>query len=364
MAASSADAAVPAALLRATCRAACQISSGTSIAHVVSSSITRLAEGVLSTMTLHKWKPIALGLMVSGVFLTGAAVVARQQATKSNKDLPAGERAESEKPSTPLELRGPANVGSAPTKAGLAQDELLLAQGSGGRQAPRPRPAVEGASNEPGKDKKSQEILARLEEPVAMAFANETPLDDVLKYIQQATTAPNRPGIPIYVDPLGLQEADKTLTSTITINLEGVPLRRTLQLALKQLGLGYFVDDGILVITSVESGEQGGLSPSQIGPAPTVRKQNQLELGEMPLEEMKAYAEELKVTTEIMRHRCELKQLQRRYDDLNNGRQAGTESGSGAAVNAEQATALLKEIRSLVELLKADREKTKKDGAK
>ena len=53
-----------------------------------------------------------------------------------------------------------------------------------------------------------------------MSFPNETPLEDVLKYIKQATQDANYSGIPIYVDPLGLQEADKTLTSPVSIDLE------------------------------------------------------------------------------------------------------------------------------------------------
>ena len=40
-----------------------------------------------------------------------------------------------------------------------------------------------------------------------MSFANKTPLDDVLKYIKAATTTPAFSGIPIYVEPSGLQEA-------------------------------------------------------------------------------------------------------------------------------------------------------------
>ncbi len=42
-----------------------------------------------------------------------------------------------------------------------------------------------------------------------MSFPNETPLEDLLKYIKQATTGPNYSGIPRYVDPTGLQEAGK-----------------------------------------------------------------------------------------------------------------------------------------------------------
>jgi hypothetical protein len=95
-------------------------------------------------------------------------------------------------------------------------------------------------------------VLAKLEEPISMSFANETPLDDVLKYIKQATTTQTFNGIPIYVDPLGLQEAGRSLTSTITIDLEGVPLKTTLRLLLKQLGLAYLVRDGRLVISSIQ----------------------------------------------------------------------------------------------------------------
>ena len=36
-----------------------------------------------------------------------------------------------------------------------------------------------------------------------MSFNEETPLEDVLKYIKQATTTATYSGIPIYVDPIG-----------------------------------------------------------------------------------------------------------------------------------------------------------------
>ncbi|HKI17823.1 MAG TPA: hypothetical protein VKA15_08075, partial [Isosphaeraceae bacterium] len=96
------------------------------------------------------------------------------------------------------------------------------------------------------RDPKTKQILAKLEEPISMSFANETPLDDILKYIRTATTTPSFSGIPIYVDPIGLQEAEKSLTSTVQIDLEGVPLKTQLRLLLKQLGLTYTVKDGLL----------------------------------------------------------------------------------------------------------------------
>src|SRR5208283_3434403 len=106
------------------------------------------------------------------------------------------------------------------------------------------------------RDAKTRSIQAKLDQPIAMSFPNETPLEDVLKYIKTATQDANDTGIPIYVDPLGMQEADKTLTSPVSIDLEGVPLKTTLRLLLKQLGLTYTVKDGFLMITSQESEDQ------------------------------------------------------------------------------------------------------------
>jgi hypothetical protein len=110
------------------------------------------------------------------------------------------------------------------------------------------------------RDPKTKAILAKLEEPVSMSFANETPLEDVLKYVKAASVGPNDSGIPIYVDPVGLQEADRTLRSTVTLDLEGVPLKTTLRLLLKQLGLAYTVGDGLLTITS----ESSANTPSEV----------------------------------------------------------------------------------------------------
>src|SRR5262249_62038450 len=61
------------------------------------------------------------------------------------------------------------------------------------------------------RDPKTKGILAKLDEPISMSFANETPLEDVLKYIKSATQGPNDSGIPIYVDPDGLNEAAENL---------------------------------------------------------------------------------------------------------------------------------------------------------
>ncbi len=98
---------------------------------------------------------------------------------------------------------------------------------------------------------KNKAILKKLEEPVSMSFAHETPLDDVIKYIKSAVQGANDSGIPIYVDPAGLQEAETKMTTPVQLDLEGVPLKTTLRLLLKQVKLAYCVKEGVLIISSV-----------------------------------------------------------------------------------------------------------------
>ena len=97
-------------------------------------------------------------------------------------------------------------------------------------------------------------ILETLEQPVPMPFQDETKLADVLKHIKAATRQPGGQSIPIYVDPIGLSEADKTMASTIRIvDLAGVALKTSLRHCLDQLDLAYSIRNGLLLITSKES---------------------------------------------------------------------------------------------------------------
>lgn len=91
------------------------------------------------------------------------------------------------------------------------------------------------------------------------------------KIVRTATKSATFPeGIPIYVDPLHLQEAEKTMTSPVVFDVKDVPFRTSLALVLKQLGLAYTVKDGLLSITSQESldeaaGEAGSVERSAMG---------------------------------------------------------------------------------------------------
>jgi hypothetical protein len=104
---------------------------------------------------------------------------------------------------------------------------------------------------------RTKRVLAKLEEPISMSFADRAPLDDVLNYIRyQTTSSRGNDGVPIFTDPRGLQEAGCSLTSRVSIDLEGVPLKTTLRLMLKQLGLAYSVRDGLVVISSAKGMSQ------------------------------------------------------------------------------------------------------------
>jgi hypothetical protein len=98
-------------------------------------------------------------------------------------------------------------------------------------------------------------IEERLEKEVAMKFPNETPLEEVLKYVKEATKDAKGKSIPIYLDPIGIQDAEKTPQSPVTLDIEDVPLRTTLRLVLVQLGLDYRVRDGMIYIGSQDTME-------------------------------------------------------------------------------------------------------------
>lgn len=115
-------------------------------------------------------------------------------------------------------------------------------------------------------ERNNQRIIDALAKTPVMEFPFETPLEDVLQYIRDATRSPDGWEIPIYIDPAGLQEAEKTMTSTVSISLKGVPLQTTLRLVLTQLGLDYRIKDGLLLVTS----EHDEFEPTFMDPFLTV----------------------------------------------------------------------------------------------
>ncbi len=325
-------------------------------------------------MLLSTLKSTGLAVLGCGLLLLSAGVMARQAGSPK-----AGESADPAASKKLVATAAPAAPAAASTEemvsagtpdkaAGASGADLSLAlgnpaqpQGAGGGDASRTH-ALSGFSAESaaveetvGQDPKSKVILAKLDEPISMAFQEETPLEDVLKYVQQTTVSPDLPkGIPIYVDPIGLQEADRTMTSTVrNMNLEGVPLRRTLQLLMKQIGLGYFVVDGMLYITSEDAAKQPLGTPMQT-PAPLSLRMAKAERGELTMQEMEEMVKFLKTRQQI---------LNLNEENTEGGVSASRTVATVEAKPEQQAMdSLVKELRELVAALKAEKAPKKGGG--
>jgi RNA polymerase sigma factor (sigma-70 family) len=244
----------------------------------------------------------------------------------------------------------PTDIALAQIKTYAAEAELMLAQA---RTNSSNKEANTGPGHKDGrgKDAKSQQILAKLDEPVSMSFPTDIPLEDVLKYIKAATTTTTYTGIQIYVDPVGLQEAEKSMASTVRhLEFEGVPLRRSLQLLLKQLDLVYFVEDGLLYITSNESeGRFGEFGPAISEPSPILQQAEKAERGEMSLSEMKDLIELFKTRDQVM------KLASGQHEQTNEGGEHNKQREE-AKQDRESMKQLLKEMRELMQVLKAERQ--------
>ncbi|WP_165222279.1 RNA polymerase sigma factor [Aquisphaera insulae] len=450
------EASIPAFVVQSTCNSLLRSGSGAAFAlsRVLPQSVSRLAEGVLHTMVVSRLGQFVAMLGVSGLFLAGAGVMARQgapstprqeppripirasatassdvkQVTPTKVDVkptiepapgvrPPLNRAEREAldaardafrvvnewfrsdPFDPsadspervqdaskllrdVELslartqvertaaldahadrlrdmarvdgeRGHAtNLSRARTRAYYA---LAALQAEQARSAPDQAAAVTKADDRksgheadgtriPGRelDVKSREILTRLDAPIPMNFPNETPLEEIIKYLKQTTQGPKDTGIPIYLDPVGLEESEKSLTSPVSLDLEGVPLRYTLRLLLRQLGLIYEVKDGVLIITSPAYQDiETDLS----------RKKERLERGEMTLDETKQLVEELKLRREALR-------LFVTGDEV----EAEEKTGQAHAREVAELRRQLRETRELVEAMRKEKEAGKKTG--
>lgn len=301
-------------------------------------------------MLLSKIKWAALAAVATGFVFTSAAVLGQPQSGPR-----AGQASETATPTADTD--GPSALNPREAEpSGRAQAERKAARPvapPAGRHSVAIGGGAMGGPPDQADDPRSRQILEKLNEPVSMSFANETPLDDVLKYIKQATTTPKFSGIPIYVDPIGLQEAERSLQSTIQIDLDGVPLRRTLQLVLTQLGLAYFVEDGILVITGEDAAKKP-LPPPMAGPSPLDQMLEKSERGELSSTELKELIEVLK--------------LRRQVEEVHAPSESPRGEGFGGAGMvksvADQTAELLKEVRELIQLLKAEKKEKKPSESK
>ncbi|WP_337174835.1 RNA polymerase sigma factor [Paludisphaera sp.] len=143
-----------------------------------------------------------------------------------------------------------------------AVPDLVPGGGFGGGGGPSPeetRQKVAGLSATLASvddDPNNRKARDALERPAVLKAEGNGTLREVIEQAKNALKAEDGSPIPVYVDPKGLEAADVTLDSPATIDLEGVPMKFSLRLVLKQLGLAYCVRDGVLIISSLEGIEQ------------------------------------------------------------------------------------------------------------
>jgi hypothetical protein len=114
--------------------------------------------------------------------------------------------------------------------------------------------------------KRNEVVREALGKSVALHFPEPTPLEDVIKHIRTATESKELPnGLPIYIDPYWLTESGLTTASPVTFEMEDVRLKTSLRLILRQLQLGYFVRDGVIVVTALMSQEYRAAHPNEPG---------------------------------------------------------------------------------------------------
>jgi hypothetical protein len=91
---------------------------------------------------------------------------------------------------------------------------------------------------------------------VRMHVGKGESLEGVLKRLKVLSVSSRLPnGLPIYVDPIGLQEAEKTLAMApgSDFDARGEPLNAFLNRVLEPMGLACKLQNGLVTVTSKES---------------------------------------------------------------------------------------------------------------
>jgi hypothetical protein len=108
---------------------------------------------------------------------------------------------------------------------------------------------VDGEYKQIAVGKRTAHLRDVLAQRYDLDFPQGIPLEEFLKAIKKATTKEGDSGIPIYVNPRGLQEAQIRMDSKVYVS-KGQPLGETLRSVLNSTGLSYELRDGFLAIDS------------------------------------------------------------------------------------------------------------------
>jgi hypothetical protein len=142
---------------------------------------------------------------------------------------------------------------------------LVLALGLSARREARLRAELRLV-----KDRSNQLVLKALKRPFAVWFSRgsarpklELIIRDVKRSTRQEEWGPLlSEGVLVYVDPAGLQDASDALKISVTLSSRvkrpspGEPTGEALMSVLEPLGLGYYIQDGTLVLTDEQTARQ------------------------------------------------------------------------------------------------------------
>jgi RNA polymerase sigma factor (sigma-70 family) len=209
--AAPAEAVVPAALAETTAQAAVLFAVGkAAVPGIVSSKAILLAQGVLHMMHMTKLKIASIVLLA----LLAAAGVGGGFMPFLAGDEPGLERAGNGKP-------GAGNLGNAAVKGD--------------------KPGSSARLNRDAEDKLAAAIKLDLK---------DVPLEDALEEFRK------RSGMNVWVNWQDLQGQGVAKEHPITLRIEGMPARTALRVLLRSADLGYFVEDGVLNVTTHQASQQ------------------------------------------------------------------------------------------------------------
>lgn len=206
----------PAALLEAAIARA-------SAASPVPASISSLAKGAILAMSLSSWKPAVFSSLAT-LGVVGAAALGQQAGPGSEKG--------GEDPSA-----APRGVES--RRIPDDREEAKRAEEKHQAQVAAQRASQREAT-----------IQAVLAAPCPFDYPDGVGLDELQRRVERLITGDASLIFPTYVDPVGLSNAARDMSSRVRIRADGRPLGEALRESLANLGLAYAVDRGALMIDS------------------------------------------------------------------------------------------------------------------
>lgn len=203
--------------------------------------------------------PIQTVALLASLVAVGGSVAAQEKGDEN-----------AEPPKNAKPAAGPAMMGGMGGDGRVGRREASWYNDQQARQEIA-RLAVTIAQNE--ENPQTRAVLEALDRPFTIQTGENWNLADLVEQIRTKLTTADGKKTPVYVDPRGLEDVDVVLNSRIEINLEDIPLKLTLRLALKQVNLAYCVREGVIIISSPAGvlqelkeaeGELMGLHPNQV----------------------------------------------------------------------------------------------------